>query len=103
MQFLNFCFLGICSRVELVSSIHFQELSTLKVGQMIIPAISEHMNTWTTAFGFDELEDRHKKEIKSMNMLVFPGIDMLQKQLVKQESSDGKHYSGLFLRARICS
>lgn len=88
--------MGLYSCAELVSSILFQELSTLKVGQMIIPAISEHMNTWTTAFGFDELEDRHKKEIKSMNMLVFPGIDMLQKQLVKQENSDGKQYSVLF-------
>lgn len=57
---------------------------------MIIPAIAEHMNTWTTVFGFDELEDVHKKEIKSMNMLVFPGTDMLQKQLVKQENSYGK-------------
>lgn len=59
---------------------------------MIIPAISEHMNTWTTVFGFDELDDVHKKEIKSMNMLVFPGTDMLQKQLVKQKNSYGKQF-----------
>ncbi|XP_057783231.1 increased DNA methylation 1 isoform X2 [Salvia miltiorrhiza] len=77
---------GMCRR--LLSSIE-TELGSLKVGQLIIPAISEHMNTWTAVFGFHELEDALKKEIKSMNMLVFPGTDMLQKQFVKQENSDG--------------
>ncbi|KAL9145185.1 hypothetical protein ABFS82_13G023900 [Erythranthe guttata] len=47
------------------------------------------MNTWTTVFGFHKIEDLHKKEMKSMNMLVFPGTDMLHKELVKQENSDG--------------
>lgn len=60
---------------------------------MIIPAISERMNTWTDVFGFHELEGTLKKEIKSMNMLVFPGTDMLQKQLAKRENFDGKQFS----------
>ncbi|KAJ9154304.1 hypothetical protein P3X46_027656 [Hevea brasiliensis] len=64
-------------------------LCSLKIQKLIIPAISELTHTWTKAFGFTILDESLKQQLKSMNILVFAGIDMLQKQLLDQENIDG--------------
>ncbi|XXG62569.1 hypothetical protein AAC387_Pa05g0900 [Persea americana] len=65
-----------------------QMLSCLHVKKLIIPAISELLNTWMESFSFKPLEPSHKEEIRNLSMLVFAETALLQKPIYNKVTKD---------------
>ncbi|XP_047174002.1 uncharacterized protein LOC124841721 [Vigna umbellata] len=82
---------GMCRR--LFSSIELA-LCSMKIEKLVIPAIAELTHAWTTVFGFTHLDESLRQELRSLNIVVFPGIDMLQKLLVESNKTAGSEKIG---------
>ncbi|KAL1198007.1 Increased DNA methylation 1 [Cardamine amara subsp. amara] len=76
---------GMCRR--LMDGIE-SALGSLKIDKLVIPAVQDLIDTWTLGFGFTPINESGKKKIKNLNLLVFPGVDMLEKPVLKEKIAD---------------
>ncbi|KAE8660656.1 Acyl-CoA N-acyltransferase with RING/FYVE/PHD-type zinc finger protein, putative isoform 2 [Hibiscus syriacus] len=81
LSVMDECFLPLVDHRSGINLIHNIALSSLNVEKLVIPAVPELRETWTSVFGFEPLETACKSKMSNMNMLVFPGVDMLQKPM----------------------
>lgn len=70
---------GMCHR--LLNAIE-STLCSLNVRRLVIPAIPELQNTWSTIFGFKPVGPLKKQKLKSFNLLIIHGTGLLEKRLL---------------------
>lgn len=59
----------------------WQILCRLRVKTLIIPAISDMLETWTKSFSFKPLEPSQREEVKNLSLMVFAETTLLQKSM----------------------
>lgn len=58
-----------------------QMLRSFHVETLVLSAIPELVNTWVSGFGFKPIEDNEKKQLRNVNLMLFPGTSLLTKRL----------------------
>lgn len=56
-------------------------LKSLKVEMLLLFAIPNLVDTWTSAFGFKPVEDLDKKKLGKIRLTLVPGTVLLKKDL----------------------
>ncbi|KAI3918805.1 hypothetical protein MKX01_042125 [Papaver californicum] len=74
---------GMCRRLLIAIE---ELLISFKVEMLVITAIPSLVDTWTKGFGFIPMEDEEKKQLSSINFMIFPGTILLRKSLYEKEA-----------------
>ncbi|XP_020583775.1 increased DNA methylation 1-like [Phalaenopsis equestris] len=76
---------GMCRRLMHVIE---EMLKSLKVEMLVLSAIPSLVETWTSTFGFQHINDDDKKKLCGINLMIFPGATLLKKNLFECERSE---------------
>lgn len=79
---------GMCRR--LMNAIE-EMLKSFKVQMLVISAIPNLVDTWTSGFGFIPMDDKERENLSTVNLMVFPGTTLLKKSLDGTEPTETKH------------
>ncbi|VAH32503.1 unnamed protein product [Triticum turgidum subsp. durum] len=77
---------GMCR--QLVDYIE-EMLKSLEVEMLLLFAIPNLVDTWTSAFGFRPIEDCDKKKLSKIRLVSIPGTVLLKKDLYERSSETG--------------
>ncbi|KQJ85507.1 uncharacterized protein LOC100839049 isoform X2 [Brachypodium distachyon] len=68
---------GMCRRLlDIIEKM----LRSFHVEMLVLSAIPELVNTWVSGFGFKPIEDDEKKQLRNVNLMLFPGASLLTKR-----------------------
>ncbi|KAJ1266801.1 hypothetical protein BS78_07G006100 [Paspalum vaginatum] len=80
---------GMCRR--LINNIE-EMLRSFHVKMLVLSAIPELVKTWVSVFGFKPIEKDERKQLDTINLMLFPGTSLLTKNLeygTETDKSDG--------------
>lgn len=72
-------------------------LRSLKVEMLVLCAIPNLVDTWTSAFGFEPVEETEKMQLSKLKLMSFPGTILLKKSLCESSlEGSGATFTALF-------
>lgn len=58
-----------------------QMLRSFHVKILVLSAIPELVSTWVSGFGFKPIDEDERKQLNTINLMLFPGTSLLTKNL----------------------
>jgi hypothetical protein len=83
------CYISYIATVKFRPRLSFgQMLKSLKVETLLLSAIPHLVDTWTSGFGFREVDDSDKKKLSKFRLASVPGTVLLKKNLYESSGTD---------------
>ncbi|XP_072972086.1 uncharacterized protein [Typha angustifolia] len=90
---------GMCRRLMYAIE---EMLRAFHVKILVLSAIPDLVNTWTSGFGFKPIEDDEKQQLNHVNLMLFPGAQMLTKRLDENVAAESGGKTDLGVREYHC-